>query len=149
MLLGLRVTISCRRATRALSALFLLLSATPGFSQKNQESNPLPKYDTHTEMKSKGVVDEINVLPLGTNKDLVELVTKSGDDKIHIYVCPKTFQEELGISFSKGDAIAVTGSKVKVEAGGVILAKELTKGTDTLMFRDDKGDPVWNLRTGK
>jgi hypothetical protein len=100
-------------------------------------------------MKTKGVVDEINILPLGTNKDFVELVIKNGDDKIHIYVCPKTFQDELGISFSKGEAIAVTGSKVKQEGADVILAKELTRGTDTLVFRDDKGEPVWNSRTGK
>jgi hypothetical protein len=149
MLLGLRNTILPRRTMKALSALFLLLCAMPGFSQKTQDSSALPKYDTHTEMKTKGAVEEINVLPLGTNKDLVELVIKSGDDKIHVYVCPKTFQEEMGISFSKDDPIAVTGSKVKVQAGEVILAKELIKGTDTLMFRDDKGDPVWNLRTGK
>ena len=149
MLLGLRATIAPRRTTKALSAVFLLLCSTPGFSQKTQNSGALPKYDTHAEMKTKGDVDEINVLPLGTNKDFIELVIKSGDDKIHIYVCPKTFQEELGISFSKGDPIAVTGSKVKVEAADVILAKELIKGADTLMFRDDKGDPVWNLRTGK
>ncbi len=100
-------------------------------------------------MKTKGVVDEINVLPLGTKKELTELIIKSGDGKIHIYVCPKTFQEEMGISFSKGDEIAVTGSKVKQEAGDVILARELVRGADTLVFRDDKGAPVWNLRTGK
>ena len=55
----------------------------------------------------------------------------------------------MGISFSKGDEIAVTGSKVKQEAGDVILARELVRGTDTLVLRDDKGAPVWNLRTGK
>jgi hypothetical protein len=100
-------------------------------------------------MKTKGVVDEINVLPLGTKKELIELIIKSGSDKLHIYVCPKTFQDEMGISFSKGDEIAVTGSKVKQEAGDVILARELVRGTDTLVLRDDKGAPVWNLRTGK
>jgi hypothetical protein len=63
--------------------------------------------------------------------------------------CPKPFQEEMGISFSKGDEIAVTGSKVKQDTSDVILARELVKGTDTLMFRDDKGNPVWDSRTGK
>jgi hypothetical protein len=86
---------------------------------------------------------------LGTRKDFTELIVKSGDDMVHIYVCPKPFQEELGISFSKGDEIAVTGSKVKQEASDVILARELVKGTDTLLFRDDKGKPVWDWRTGK
>jgi len=50
---------------------------------------------------------------------------------------------ELGISFSKGDEIAVTGSKIKQEASDVILARELVKRTDTFLFRDDKGNPVW------
>ena len=69
--------------------------------------------------------------------------------KVHIYVCPKAFQEEMGISFSKGDQIAVTGSKVKQDTSDVILAREVVKGADTLMFRDDKGKPVWDARTGK
>jgi len=64
-------------------------------------------------------------------------------------VCPKPFQEEMGISFSKGDEVAVTGSKVKQEALDVILAREFVKGADTLMFRDDKGKPVWDSRTSK
>jgi len=94
-------------------------------------------------------VEEVKLLPLGTRKDFTELIIQSGDDKVHIYVCPKTFQEEMGISFSKGDQIAVTGSKVKQEGSDVILARELVKGQDTVLFRDDKGSPVWNWRTGK
>ncbi|HXO33516.1 MAG TPA: hypothetical protein VN901_14285 [Candidatus Acidoferrales bacterium] len=130
--------------------LFLLLCLTLGLSQKAQpEDGNLPKYDLHTETKTKGVVDEVNLLALGTRKDFTELIIKSGDDKVHIYVCPKPFQEEMGISFSKGEEIAVTGSKVKQETLDVILARELVKGTDTLLFRDDKGKPVWDSRTGK
>jgi len=91
----------------------------------------------------------VKLLPLGTRKDFTELIIQSGDDKVHIYVCPKTFQEEMGISFSKGDQIAITGSKVKQEGSDVILARELVKGQDTVLFRDDKGSPVWDWRTGK
>jgi len=94
-------------------------------------------------------VEEVKLLPLGTRKDFTELIIQSGDDKVHIYVCPKTFQEEMGISFSKGDQIAITGSKVKQEGSDVILARELVKGQDTVLFRDDKGSPVWDWRTGK
>jgi len=79
----------------------------------------------------------------------VQLVVKSGDEKLPVYVCPKPFQDEMGITFAKGDEIAVTGSKVKQEAVDVILARELVRGSDTLMFRDDKGNAVWDWRTGK
>ena len=131
-------------------ALFLLLWVMPGLSQKTRpESSSLPKYDLQAEMKTKGVIDEVNLLSVGTRKDFTELIIKNGDDKIHIYVCPKPFEEEMGISFSKGDEISVTGSKVKHEAAEVILARELVRGQDTLLFRDAKGTPVWDARTGK
>jgi hypothetical protein len=152
VLLGLEIPIQPHEATKILFLipLYLLLCAAPGLSQKAQpKGGGLPKYDLHTEMKTKGVIDEVNLLPVGTRKDFMELIIKNGDDKIHIYVCPKPFQEEMGISFSRGDEIAVTGSKVKQEASDVILAREIVKGTDTLQFRDDKGGPVWDWRTGK
>ncbi len=130
-------------------ALFVLLCVSPMVSQKTSPDDGLPKYDLHTEAKIKGVVDAVNLLSVGTRKDFTELVIKNGDDSTHIYLCPKPFQEEMGISFTKGDQIAVTGSKVKQDASDVILARELVKGTDTLLFRDDKGKPVWDPRTGK
>ena len=152
MLLRLRIPILPAEATKALFRLplFLVLCVSPALSQKAQpDDGTLPKYDLHTETKTKGVVDEVKLLPLGTRKDFPELIIKSGEDKAHIYLCPKPFQEEIGISFSKGDEIAVMGSKVKQETLDVILARELVKGTDTLLFRDDKGKPVWDWRTGK
>ena len=131
-------------------ALSLLLWVTPGLSQKTQpENRSLPTYDLHAEMKTKGVIDEVNLMSVGTRKDFTELIIKNGDEKIHIYVCPKPFAEEMAISFSKGDQIAVTGSKVKHEGADVILARELVKGEETLLFRDAKGTPVWDARTGK
>jgi hypothetical protein len=149
VLLELKSIIPLRWTMPAFSTLFLLLCAMPGASQKTPDNSSLPAYDTHTETKVKGVVDEVNVLPLGPKKDFIELIIKSGNDKVHIHVCPKTFQDEMGVTFSKGEEIAVTGSKVKLESGDAILARELTRGTDTLVLRDDKGVPVWNLRTGK
>jgi hypothetical protein len=129
-------------------AVSMLLWVTAGVGQKAPDTSS-PKYDRQTEMKTKGVVEEVNVLTVGARKDFTELIVKSGEDKVHIYVCPKPFQDEMGISFTKGDEVAVTGSKVKQDTSDVILARELVKGTDTLMFRDDKGKPVWDERTGK
>lgn len=129
--------------------LLLFVCSSLALSQKAQAPDRGPKYDLQTETKTKGIVEEINVLTVGSRKDFTELIVKSGEDKLHIYVCPKPFQEEMGISFLKGDEIAVTGSKVKQETLEVILARQLVKGTDTLLFRDAKGDAVWDWRTGK
>jgi hypothetical protein len=130
--------------------LSLLLCGIPALSQKTQsDDSSLPKYDLHTETKTKGIVDEVNLLSVGTRKDFTELVFTNGTEKVRIYVSPQAFQEEMGISFTKGDEIAVTGSKVKRDASEVILARELVKGSETLLFRDEKGNPLWNSRTGK
>jgi hypothetical protein len=96
-----------------------------------------------------GVIDEVNQLSIGSRKDFTELIIKNGADNLHISVSPKPFQEEIGLSFSKGDRVPVTGSKVKQDASEVTLARELVKGTDTLMFRDNKEKPVWDWSTGK
>jgi hypothetical protein len=152
MSLGLQRPILPYKSVKTFSriALSLLLWVTPGLSQKTQpEDSTLPKYDVHAEVKTKGEIDEVNLRSVGNRKDFTELIIKNEDEKIHIYVCPKPFEEEMGIGFSKGDQIAVTGSKVKHEGAEVILARELVKGEDTLLFRDPKGTPVWDARTGK
>jgi len=152
MLLGRKSPILHFLATAALlgEVWLLLLSGTLATAQKTTPNEGgFPKYDVHSEIKSKGVVDEVKLLPWGSRKDVTQLTVKSGEDKVFVYVCPKPFQEEMGITFSKGDEISITGSKVKLDGSDVILARELVKGTDTLMFRDDKGNPVWDWRTGK
>lgn len=151
MLLTLEGATRSYRALKVLSIpLLLLLWTSPAFSQKaHPEDSSLPKYDLHTETKTDGVIDEVNQLSVGGRKDFTELVIKRGDDKLHIYVCPKPFQDLVGLSLGKGDRVEVTGSKVKQDASEVILARQLVKGSDTLMFRDDKGNPVWDWRTGK
>jgi hypothetical protein len=50
----------------------------------------------------------------------------------------------MGVTFAKGDQITLTGSKVKQGEADVILAREIGKGTDSIVFRDDKGKPVWS-----
>ena len=103
-----------------------------------------PKYDPATETKMKGVVEEVRLPPKGQEKDAAHLLIKNGDDMIDIYLCPKSFLDDMGVTFSKGDAIAVTGSKIKQDGADLILAREVVKGQDTLVLRDDKGNPVWN-----
>jgi hypothetical protein len=132
-------------------ALPLILSIAPALSQTAAAP---PKYDSQTETNAKGIIEEIKTFTLGKRADYTEAIVKSGDNKIEIYLSPKPFQDEMGINFVKGDEISVTGSRVKQEGDkqeqtSVILAREIIKGTDTLMFRDDKGKPVWDERTGK
>jgi hypothetical protein len=105
-----------------------------------------PKYDLHTEAKMKGTVEEVKLPPKGNEKDVVHLMMKNGEDIVDLYFCPKSFMDDMGVTFSKGDELVFTGSKVKYGGADLILAREVVKGTDTLVLRDEKGDPVWNWR---
>lgn len=112
-------------------------------AQKTQETSP-PKYNVHTETKMKGTVEEVKLPPKGSEKEIAHLLVKTGTDTADVYLCPKSFLDDMGVSFSKGDEIALTGAKVKQGDADLILAREVVKGTDTLVLRDDKGNPVWS-----
>lgn len=121
-----------------LAAFFVAVSA-------RKEANP-PKYDPHTEAKMKVVVEELKLPPKGSEKEAAHLLVKNGADTVDVYLCPKSFLEDMGVSYSKGDEIALTGSKVKQGEADFILAREVVKGADTLVLRDEKGEPVWTWR---
>jgi hypothetical protein len=98
-----------------------ILSPTPllaslclatALAQKNQEPSP-PKYDVHSETKMKGTVEEVKLPPKGSEKEIVHLLVKNSTETVDVYLCPKSVLDDMGVSFAKGDGIALTGSRVK------------------------------------
>jgi hypothetical protein len=126
--------VSYRHFSRFFSSHRLLLKRLP---------SP-PKYDLHAEAKIKGTIEEVKLPPKGSEKEIVHLLVKNGPDTIDVYLCPKSFFDDMGMGFSKGDEIALTGSKIKQGEVDLVLAREIVKGHDTFVLRDAKGDPVWN-----
>jgi hypothetical protein len=55
---------------------------------------------------------------------------------------PAAFVKKEGMTFAKGDAITVTGSKVPYDSAEAILAREVKKGEKTLVLRNQKGVPL-------
>lgn len=102
-----------------------------------------PKYDAATETKMKGTVEDLKLPEKGHEKEIVHLVMKNGDQTVDVYLCPKSFIDDMGVTFTKGDEISFTGSKITVGGAEMMLAREIVKGQDTLVLRDDKGKPVW------
>jgi hypothetical protein len=124
--------------------ILLLLSAAHLNAQKSPvESTKPPKYDLGTESKTKGIVEEVKLPPKGSERQAAHLMVKSGDSIVDVYLCPGSFLDDMGVRFSKGDEISLTGSKVKQGDVDLFVAREVAKGTDTLVLRDDKGNPVW------
>ena len=101
-------------------------------------------YDLKTELKIKGIVDDVKLVGTDAKTRVTRLVMKSGDESNEFYVCPASFLGDMGVSFAKGDELEITGSKVKHDATEEILVRKIVKGNDTLVLRDEKGKPYWN-----
>lgn len=136
------------RFTFALVSL-LVFSLLGPITKPAQAAEPAPKYDVQTETKIQGTIQDITMPATGHEKEVVHLLIKVGNDTINVYLCPKSFLDEMGVEFNKGDEIVVTGSKVKLQDVDLILARQAQKGQDTLVLRDDKGNPVWVWNTKK
>ena len=126
----------------------VLLVAGPTFlciAQVAQRTRPL-EYNLKTEARMKGTVEEF-ALPLkGREKEAARLRLNTGTATVDVYLCPQSFLRDVGFSFSKGDEISLTGSRIKEAEVDLILAREVVKGNDTLVLRDEKGHPVWSGR---
>ena len=126
---------------RLLQLAAIALVATSAFSQAP------PKYDPATETTVKGTVEELKLVPPTGGKPIAYLVTKTGPDKekdtVQIFLCPKSFLDQMGIAFKTDEAIEVKGSKVKQDGADLILAREMVKGGETLTFRFPDGKPAW------
>lgn len=131
--------------TRAIRAVFFT-SLSLLFCTAFSVAQAGPKYDTATEAKFKGTIEDLKLPPKGSEKQIAYLTIKTGTDTFEIYLCPKSFIDDMGVIFAKGDEIAFTGSKIKEGDTDMVLAREVIKGTDTLVLRDQKGNPVWNWK---
>jgi hypothetical protein len=122
---------------------FALLCSLSLVAQRAQEASP-PKYDVHTETRMKGTVEEVKLPPKGSEKEIAHLLIKTGTDTVDVYLCPKSFLDDMGVSFAKEDEISLTGSRIKQGEADLVLAREVVKGTDTLVLRDQNGNPIWS-----
>lgn len=125
----------------------LLQLAVLGMLTTAAFSQAPPKYDRATETTLKATVEELKLVPPSGAKPVAYLLTKTGPDKtkdtVEVFLCPKSFLDELGIAFKADESIEITGSKVKQDGADLILAREVVKSGETLTFRFQDGKPAW------
>lgn len=129
-----------------LIATFALMLAPFALAQKpadqpDAKAAPSPKYDFATEVKLKGTVEEVKLVP-GANEG-VHVMLKTGTESILVHIAPPEFLKEFEFPVNKGDQFQVVGSKLLIDGQNEVLAKEITKGENSVTLRDNKGVPVW------
>jgi hypothetical protein len=136
---------NCPNVVSSLVCLILLGACGLAAAQTQHASAKTPalKYDLKAEKKVKGTVAEIKQEGQGHNA-LIHLLLKSGTDTVEVYLCPQRFIKDMGIELKPGDEVEIIGSPATDNGVSVILAREVDKGSDSYVLRDDKGVPVWN-----
>jgi len=110
-----------------------------------QKSASVPKYDVATEATFKGTIDEVRDRQCPVSGGMgAHIVLKLADGKtIEVHLASVKFMKLYELTFSRGEQVEVTGSKVMFEGVETIFAREIKRGNDTFEFRDKDGKPVW------
>ncbi|HKV38829.1 MAG TPA: DNA-binding protein [Blastocatellia bacterium] len=101
-------------------------------------------YNPDTEVTVSGIVVSVVKIRRGNRSGGTHLNLKTSDATIDVRLGPSNFIEKQAFAISEGDQMEVTGSKVKVGEGEVLIAREIGKGDKTLTLRDSRGKPVWS-----
>ncbi len=124
----------------------LAIGLTCAVSAAAQKSNgDAPKYDVSKEVTVKGEVQEVvdRNCPVSGGMGAHFMLKVADGSVIEVHLAPTKFVKSYELVFAKGDQVEVVGSKVNFEGKDTILAKQVTRGQDSFVFRDDKGRPVW------
>lgn len=100
-----------------------------------------PEYDPKAEVTVTGVVEDFHESKMRGDHPGLHLIVKTETETVEVHACPVRYMSELEFKVAKGDTVTVIGSRP--EAGGVVVAREITKGQTSLTLRDKTGAPVW------
>jgi hypothetical protein len=125
----------------AIAGLAAASSAQPGTGQGGGNYNPA------TETTLTGTVDSVKNLPSpGRGGGGLHLVLTAPSGATEVHVGPASFVSSKNVTFAKGDALTVVGSKVTMDGHDVLIAREIKKGDQVLTLRHANGVPLWSGR---
>jgi hypothetical protein len=114
-------------------------------AQNSAPGVTVPKYDPAAESTFKGMVEEVRdrQCPMSGGMGSHLILRLSPDKTIEVHLASTKFVRTYDLVFNKGDAVTVVGTKVQFEGVETIFAREVTRGSETFVFRDKDGKPIW------
>ena len=101
-------------------------------------------YDPSTEATVKGSVEKVREVTGGQGWNGIHLTLRADNQTYDVHVGPSDYVSKNGFTFSAGDQIEVTGSKIKVGGTDAIVAREIKRNDKVLTLRDSQGIPAWS-----
>lgn len=134
--------------TLSLLALLAILVPAPAFAQSTPAAGKSPakaKFDPATVVTVSGKILGEQRVENGKGKKAVRLVLKVGDEQVSVQLGPDSFVDGQKTRFTPGDEVSVKGSKFTYSNKYGLIAQVVTRGTETVVFRDAKGKPAWKV----
>ena len=101
-------------------------------------------YNPATETTIKGTVEEVQTISGRRGWNGTHLKLKTADKTLDVHLGPEPFLKAKGFSLAKGDQVEVIGSSVNLRGGEAMIAREVKKGSETLVLRNKQGVPQWS-----
>ena len=134
--------------TLSLLALLAVLIPAPAFAESTPPAGKPPakaKFDPATVITVSGTVLGEQRVDHGKGPKAVRIVVKVGDEQVSVQLGPDTYVDKQKVKLAAGDQVSVKGSKVAYGGKYVVIAQSVTRGTETVVFRDPKGKPAWKV----
>jgi len=122
--------------------LLLACFVSPAFAQGNMGAGRL--YNPNTETTAKGTVEKVSEIAGRGNWNGIHLNLQADGQTYDVHVGPSYYLSTSDFTFSVGDQIEVTGSKITLNSADALIAREIKKDDKVLTLRNHQGVPSWS-----
>ncbi len=92
-----------------------------------------------------GEVVSVDTITPGKNMSAgVHVILKTEKETIPVHLGPVWYIENQEVTIEATDQIEIKGSRIAFEGKPAIIAKEVKKGDEVLLLRDENGLAVWS-----
>ena len=121
-----------------------LMVVSQACAQMGQEMGIDPDYnDGSINTVIHGVVETVEVNAYNCRWGATEVTLKAGKDTYIVQLGPTTFLTQKDFNVAKGDELRVRGFKFTCQGSAFLIARDVTKGAQTLTLRNAQGVPAW------
>jgi len=98
-------------------------------------------YNPSNEITVKGIVTGVEEFdcPVSEGELGVHLTLKTTDGTLQIHLAPARILQGQKLVFYPGDQVQVVGAKTRLSGKNGVIARELTRGNESYIFRDSTG----------
>jgi len=99
-------------------------------------------YDPAKEITVKGVVEEVQEFdcPVSEGELAGHVMLKTSDGVLQVHLAPTRILQGQKLSFAPGEPLEVVGARIRLAGKNGIIAREITRGNESIILRDPKGN---------